>query len=201
MPSTEKVKLLLFSQHGMTDDNRDMAALAHKLAPPQSLVIAPTLGFIQTLFEIEPLISKVEQTVEKVFKQYPDIPARIVATSLGGLIWVEALIRHPEWWERLEPLVLLGCPFGGADLARIIDPFDWGIGVAKYLGQNRRAMAEQITAIIPALVVAGNTTGGGDGTVPIESTKLKYAHFVCLDGVSHPGLKTHPAVAKVIQEF
>jgi hypothetical protein len=62
-------------------------------------------------------------------------------------------------------------------------------------------LAEQITVKIATLVVAGNTTGGGDGTVPIESTKLKYAHFVCLDGVTHPGLRTHPAVARVIQEF
>jgi hypothetical protein len=201
MSFTEEVKLLLFSQHGMTDDNRDMGALAHKVAPPHSLVIAPTLGFIQTLFEIEPLIFKVEQAVDQVFKQYPDIPARIIATSLGGVIWVEVLIRHPEWWERFESLVLLGSPIGGADLARIIDPFSWGIGIAKYLGQNRRAMAEQITATIPTLVVAGNTTCGGDGTVPIESTKLKYSHFVCLDGVTHPELKRHPAVAKVIQEF
>ena len=28
-------------------------------------------------------------------------------------------------------------------------------------------------------------TGGGDWTVSIESTKLKYAHFICLDGVTH----------------
>ncbi len=30
---------------------------------------------------------------------------------------------------------------------------------------------------------------------------LKHAHFVCLDGVSHPALRTHPATVKVIQEF
>ena len=201
MSSLNQIKLILFSQHGMSDNNKAMGTLAHKVAPAQSYVIAPSLGFIQTHFEIEPLICKLEQVAEQAFRQYPNLPARIIATSLGGVIWVEVLSRHPEWWKRFESLVLLGSPIGGADLARIVDPFAWGIGMAKYLGQSRRVLAEQITAKIPTLIVAGNITGGGDGTVPIESTKLKYAHFICLDGVSHPGLRTHPAVVKVIQEF
>lgn len=185
----------------MKDNNKAMGTLAHIVAPPQSYVIAPSLGLIQTYFAIEPLICKLEQIAEQALRQYPDLPARIIATSLGGIIWVEVLSRHPEWWKRFESLILLGSPVGGADLARMIDPFGWGIGMAKYLGQSRRVIAEQITGKIPTLVVAGNTTGGGDGTVPIESTKLKYAHFICLDGVSHRSLRTHPAVVKVIQEF
>lgn len=136
-----------------------------------------------------------------ILKSSQNPPARIIATSLGGVIWVEVLSRHPEWWKRFESLVLLDSPIGGADLARIVDPFGWGVGMAKYLGQSRRILAEQITAKIPTLVVAGNTTGRGDGTVPIEFTKLKHAHFICLDGVSHTALRTHPAVVKVIREF
>lgn len=195
------IKLLLFSQHGMTDTNYLMKSLAQKIAPPQSCVIAPNLGFVETHLEIEPLIAKVEQSIKQSFHQYPKIPARTIATSLGGVIWIEVLSRHPEWWHRIESLVLLGSPLGGADLARIIDPFGWGLGIAKDLGQNRRAIAEKITAHIPTLVVAGDITGGGDGTVCVESTKLKHSHFVRLKGVSHPGLRTNPAVIKAIQEF
>jgi hypothetical protein len=201
MTSSDQIQLILFSQHGMTDNNTAMGALAHQVAPPQSCVIAPNLGFIQTHFKIEPLICKVEQAAEQALKQYPNIPARTIATSLGGVIWIEVLARHPEWWQRFESLVLLGAPIGGAGLARMIDPFGWGIGMAKHLGQSRRGLAEQITAVIPTLVIAGNTTGGGDGTVAIEATKLKHAHFTCLDGVTHPRLRTHPAVGKAIQEF
>ncbi|MEB3359447.1 MAG: lysophospholipase [Synechococcales bacterium] len=193
--------LLLFSQHGMTDTNQAMGTLAHQVAPPQCCVIAPNLEYVPTLFAIEPLICKVEQSIELAFKQYPTIPARAIATSLGGILWIEALSRHPEWWQRFESLVLLGSPIGGADLARIVDPLGWGIGIAKHLGENRRALAERITAVIPTLVVAGNTTGGGDGTVPIEATKLNHAYFLCLDGVSHPDIRTHPAVAKAILAF
>jgi hypothetical protein len=151
--------------------------------------------------EIEPLIGKLDRIASQALADYPEPPARILATSLGGVLWIEVLARHPEWWERFESLVLLGSPIGGADLARIVDPFGWGIGMARHLGRSRRALAEQITAAIPTLVVAGNVTGGGDGTVPIEATKLRHAYFVCLDGVSHPALKTHPAVVRAIQDF
>ncbi len=49
MSPFNQIKLILFSQHGMTDDNRAMCSLAHKVAPPQSCVIGPNLGFIQTM--------------------------------------------------------------------------------------------------------------------------------------------------------
>ena len=199
MPSVNQPKLIIFSQHGMSDTNHAMKSLAHNVAPPHSHIVAPNLGFIQTHFEIEPLIQKVERSAAQAFAQYPDLSARIMATSLGGVIWVEVLSRHREWWSKIESLVLLGSPIGGADLARIIDPFGWGIGMAKHLGKNRRPLAEQITAVVPTLVVAGNIDS--DGTVTTESTKLKYAHFVCLNGVSHPALRFDPAVAKTIQEF
>ena len=201
MEKSKQPKLILFSQHGMAANNRAMGTLAHSLALPHFHVVAPVLGYVNTLFQIEPLIQAVEQSADQALNQYSDIPARIIATSLGGVLWVEVLSRHPEWWHRIQSLVLLGSPIGGADLARIVDPFGWGIGIAKHLGQNRRCLAENITAVIPTIVVAGNTTGGGDGTVTIESTKLKHAHFVCLDGVTHCQIQRHPAVVKVIQEF
>jgi len=185
----------------MTDTNQTMAALARAVAPPHCLIVAPNLGYFKTLFQLEPLLSAVEQAAEQTWQRYPDRPARVLATSLGGVIWVELLTRHPNWLPRLESLVLLGSPLGGADLARIVDPFGWGIGIAKALGQNRRPLAEAIAAQVPTLVVAGNVTGGGDGTVPLEATKLQRAHFRCLEGVSHPALRYHPAVVQAIREF
>ena len=201
MSSVDKTKFIIFSQHGLSDTNSEMLSLAHKVAPPNSHVVAPNLGIVKTYFNIEPLITKVEQDAVQAFEQYPNIPARIIATSLGGVIWIEVLSRNRKWWSKIESLVLVGSPIGGSDLARMIDPFGWGMGMAKYLGENRRPLAEKITAVIPTLVVAGNTTGGSDGTVAIESTKLKHAHFVCINGVSHPVLKSAPAVARAIQVF
>lgn len=201
MSSLDRITWIIFSQHGMADHSRAMESLARDVAPPQSYIVAPNLGFVQTLFAIEPLIYEVEQIASQVLEKHPKIPARIIATSLGGIIWIEVLSRNPEWWQRVESLILLGSPVGGADLARIIDPLSWGVGMAKHLAQSRRVIAEQITARVPTLVIAGDTTGGGDGTVSVESTKLKYAYFTCLDGVSHPELRTHPQVIQVIRKF
>lgn len=195
------VTQIIFAQHGMTDNNKLTGRLARKVAPPQSLIIAPDLGYFATLFAITPLIEQVELKAKKVLEQFPHIPIRLIAVSLGGIIWTEVLFRNPEWWPRFESIIFLGVPVGGADLAKIFDPFGWGIGIAKELGKNRRSLAEKITAQIPTLAVIGNTTGGGDGTIPIECTKLKYAHLACLDGVSHPNLRTDPAVANCIRDF
>ncbi len=201
MPSVSQPEFVIFSQHGLSDTNSKMLSLAHKVAPTNSHIVAPNLGIVKTYFKLDPLIAQVQIEALQAFEKHPNAPVRIIATSLGGVIWVEVLSRNREWWSKIESLVLLGSPIGGSDLARIIDPFGWGIGMAKYLGENRRPLAEKITAVIPTLVVAGNTTGGGDGTVTTESTKLKHAHFVCINGVSHPALRSAPAVARAIQVF
>ncbi|NEP55028.1 MAG: hypothetical protein F6K65_42105, partial [Moorea sp. SIO3C2] len=111
----------IFSQHGMTDDSRDMADLATQLQMNNAHIVAPNLGWINTLVEFESLITTVEQSATETFDQYPDIPTRILATSLGGILWIEALNRHREWWPRIESLILLGVPVGGANLARMVD--------------------------------------------------------------------------------
>ena len=206
-------KLIVFSQHGMSDGNYEMKILAKKVAPPTSKIIAPYLGSlpsfipdrfkfsIETHFAIAPLIQKVANSAEQTFQDYPDTPARIIATSLGGVIWVEVLSRYPEWWNRIESLILLGSPIGGADLAKIISSWGFGIGMANHLSEDRRYLAEEITAVIPTLVVAGHIIGGWDLMVTVESTKIEHAHFVCLNGLNHSALRTHPRVVQAIQEF
>jgi hypothetical protein len=191
---------ILFSQHGLTDTNRTMLALARRLAP-QMHIVAPDLGYLRTLIHIAPLLQTVKAAAEEAFHTYPTCPARIVATSLGGVLWIELLSRHPHWWPRIESMVLLGAPIGGADYARLVDPLGLGIGIAKHLGQNRRPLAEAIAAKIPTLVVASETRAGRDGTVPIAATQINHAHFVCLSGVTHPQLRYHPKVVDTIQAF
>jgi pimeloyl-ACP methyl ester carboxylesterase len=206
-------KLIVFSQHGLSDGNYAMEVLAKKVAPSASKIIAPYLGSlpsfipdrlkfsIETYFAIAPLIQKVAKSAAQTFQDYPDIPARIIATSLGGVIWVEVLSRHPEWWSRIESLILLGSPIGGADVAQIISAWGFRIGMAEHLSEDRRYLAENIAAVIPTLVVAGHIIGGWDLMVTVESTKIQHAHFVCLNGVNHSALRTHPRVVQTIQEF
>jgi pimeloyl-ACP methyl ester carboxylesterase len=196
-------EFLLFAQHGWADDNRAMTRLAQDLVneKEQVLIVAPCLDYLQTWIRIAPLIQTVETTAALYMTDYPDVPLRIVGHSMGGLIWLEVLNRHPRWWSRVHSLVLVASPVGGADLGRLIDPLNLGLGIAADLGVNRKPIAEAIAAQIPTLVIAGDIDQGSDGTVPVECTKVPNAQFVRLPQLSHSALRNHPLVASVIREF
>ena len=197
----EQPELILYAQHGWADTQRRIAALATQLAPLNTKIVAPNLGFIRTWFWIDPLIQQVEAMAAANWQQYPSVPVRIIGHSMGGLIWLEVLHRHPEWWAQVESIVLVASPVGGSDLGRLIDPWGWGLGIARDLSTNRRGIAVAIAAHIPTLVIAGNTDGGSDGTVIVGATQFRHAQFVELPGISHPALKDHPQVAAAILEF
>jgi pimeloyl-ACP methyl ester carboxylesterase len=203
MSAHKSPKTILFVQHGMTDlsGNQTIERLANIVATEKTLIVAPHLHWVKTLFYLEPLIQDVETVARDTLAQYPDVPVRIIATSMGGVLWVEILARHPEWWSRVHSLILLGAPIGGAHLARRVDPLGWGIGIARDLGISRRAIAEKIAAAIPTLVVASDMGEGDDGIVSVESTKVRQAQFVCLSDVTHSELRIHPAVVAAIRAF
>ncbi len=192
---------LLFAQHGWHDTNRSMMALAAQLVGANIPVIAPSLGLVQTWLRIEPLIQKMEAIARQTIAHYPHTPLRIVGHSMGGLMWLELLHRHPEWQAQVHSLVLVGSPVGGADLGRLIDPLSIGIGIAADLGKSRRAMAEAIAQRVPTLVIAGDVDDGSDGTVPVTCTQIAHAQFVKLANIRHASLKAHPRVAATILDF
>ena len=192
---------ILFAQHGWADNDKAIANMAQSLTTPQSLLITPDLGWVKTWLRIEPLIEQVEKIASETIDNCPHIPIRIMGHSMGGLIWLEVLQRHPEWWKRVESLVLIASPVGGADLARIFDPLGIGIGIAAALGMNRRPIAQSIAKVIPTLAIAGDVDGGSDGTITLETTKFAGAKWVCLPDLPHATLKNHCAVVAVIQEF
>lgn len=198
-----ELEYILFVQHGWADDNRAMTALAHCLTQgdPATQLVVPNLGYVQTWIRIEPLVRLVESIALSYINRYPAARFKIVGHSMGGLIWLELLNRHPEWWPRVHSLVLVASPVGGADLGRMIDPLRLGVGIASDLGKSRRTIAEQIAAHIPTLVIAGNVDGGSDGTVTVECTKIPHAWFVCLPYLSHPALRNAPEVASTILQF
>ena len=194
---------LVFSQHGMVDSHHAMESLAKRnSSDSNSRIIAPDLGFLNTLFNIQPLIEKVETIAIREIRNYPDVPIRIIGCSLGGVIWTEILTRHPEWWPNIESWVLLGSPIGGAHLAKMADPLSLvGFAIARDLGIDRRPLAEAIARQVPTLIVAGDCGSGCDGTVLVQTTQFKHARFVCVPRVNHPGLRFSEVVDRTIQNF
>ena len=82
-----------------------------------------------------------------------------------------------------------------------IDPFGWGIGIARDLGRSRREIGVAIASQIPTLVIRGNVDGGSVGTITNCSTQLHHAAVVELPGLSHPALRHHIQVSDTIREF
>lgn len=192
---------IIFVQHGWSDTGRRLGNLVRSVAPPGSLVIAPSLNFANTWLRIEPLIQEKTAIAAAALETYPDLPVHIVAHSMGGLIWTEILHRHRAWWPRIESFILIGSPLGGSDVARMIDPLGWGIGIARDLGRSRRDWAEQIAAQIPTLVIAADLGQGSDGLVPVECTRVPGSYMKVLNGIPHSRMRLDPQVAAVIQAF
>ncbi|WP_017303435.1 alpha/beta fold hydrolase [Spirulina subsalsa] len=196
MPSPD---FILYLQHGWADTSDAMQQFGETLAP-HHLVIAPNLGWLKTWLRLEPLIAQVESQVTTTLEQYPTTPLRVIGHSMGGIIWLELLNRHPGWCSHLHSLILLASPIGGADAARIIDPLGLGIGIARDLGINRRALAEKIAQQIPTLVIAGDIDQGSDGTILVASTQFDHSQFICVE-LPHPQLNAHPDLIPLIQTF
>lgn len=192
---------ILFAQHGWADTNHDLGQLARSLTSPNHPTYVPNLGLINTWLEIIPLVDKVEKIAMEAIATYPDLQLRIIAHSMGGLIWLEVLHRHPEWFSKVHSLILIGSPVGGSDLGRLFDPFKLFPLMARDLGKNRRSIAEAIASQIPTASIVGDIGYNTDGMVPIGCSQFAHAHFVRLNGINHPTLKIHPQVAIAIREF
>ncbi len=190
-------KFLLFVQHGWADTSEGMAHCAKLLGVEEA--IAPNLGWWRTWWRMAPLIDKVEAVAKQQLLLHPDRPWRIIGHSMGGLIWLELLHRFPQWHDRVESLVLLGSPVGGAELGQILDPFQWAIGGD--LAVNRRALAEAIAQKIPTLSLSGDLGDGSDGVVTIGATQFNYAQCQTFPQIFHPDLRFDHRIIEAIQTF
>lgn len=190
---------LLFAQHGWADTSSAIHQLATTLAPPDR-IITPNLGWFKTWVRIEPLIQQVEAIALQQLQTHPNAPWRILGHSMGGLIWLELLDQHPEWRPRVHSLVLVASPVGGSKLAHYLDPFQWGLGIARDLAKNRRSVAENIAQQIPTLSIGGSVFWRTDATIHIKSTQFKHSQLKTVSVLHHP-LKNHPCLTPIIQEF
>jgi len=190
---------ILYAQHGWADNHLGITKLARSLGTPQTLIVTPNLGWFNTWLKMAPLIKKVETMAIANFNLYPHTPIRIIGHSMGGLIWLEILHRHPQWWQNVHSLVLVGAPVGGSRLAKTIDPFN--LAVCGDLALSQIKIAEAIALKIKTLSIIGDIDGKSDGTVTVASTKFNHGKFKILKRIKHPHLKNHPLVAQAIREF
>jgi Serine aminopeptidase, S33 len=190
---------ILVAQHGWADDNRAMLAFGRAVASPTTLVIAPDLGYRRTWLRMAPLVDTAEQTLEHALQEHPAAILRIVGHSMGGLIWIELLTRRPDWRQRTDRLVLIGCPVGGANLAAMLDPL--GLTIGRDLKVDRRALAEALIPSIPTLVIVGDLLGPHDGTVSHDSARIENARFIRVPSSSHAGLRRSRWVTGLVRAF
>ncbi|HZO28028.1 MAG TPA: lysophospholipase [Chloroflexota bacterium] len=193
------IDTLLFAQHGWADTNQSMQRFGETVASPGSLVIAPNLGYIRSWLRIEPLIEIAEHAAARAMAEYPHARIRAIGHSMGGLIWIELLTRHPDWLERVDRLALIGCPVGGAELAGLLDPL--GLTIGRDLKVDRRPKAEEIAKVVPTLTIVGDLFGPHDGTVTHESARLENARFVLTPAASHASLRNSPVVTRLVRAF
>lgn len=201
MTNQTSPQFLLFAQHGWSDNGKDIGQLAQTLVNDDTLVFAPSLGLLNTYWRINYLVKQVEELAAQKISQYSQTPLKVMGHSMGGLIWLEVLHRHPEWWHKIHSVVVIGSPIGGADLARMVDPWGIGIGIARDLAKNRRPLAEKIAQNIPTLSIASDLGNGSDGMVALEATKFDYAQFVCVERIPHAQMKRHWSMIPLIKQF
>jgi hypothetical protein len=197
--ATDSPETILVAQHGWADNNRAMLAFGRAVASSTTLVIAPNLGYRRTWMRMAPLVDTAEQAVECALQEHPTTILRIVGHSMGGLIWIELLTRRPDWRQRTDRLVLIGCPVGGANLAEMLDPL--GLTIGRDLSVDRRALAEALVQSVPTLVVVGDLLGPHDGTVSHDSARVANARFIRVPSSSHAGLRRSRWVTALVRAF
>jgi pimeloyl-ACP methyl ester carboxylesterase len=199
MPPVTDPAVLLFVQHGWADTSRSFRTLARGLSTPKTKVINPNLGYLRTWIRMDRLVDHVEAEATAIVEANPNAIIRIVGHSMGGLIWLEVLDRRPEWWPRVDGIVLIGSPVGGSDLAGLLDPL--GVAIGRDLRIDRRPIAARIAQQIRMLSIAGDVDAGSDLVIPLQSTKAPGARFVCVPATTHMALRTSPLVLRFARAF
>jgi pimeloyl-ACP methyl ester carboxylesterase len=193
------VRRIYFAQHGWADTTHTMRSFGRALAGPDDLVVATPLGHTRIWMSMAGLMERVEAEATEAIAAVPDAPIRIIGHSIGGLIWLEILERHPDWQQRVDGLALLGSPVRGTPLGLYLDLRGRLIG--RDLRADRRAIAERIASVIPTLTIAGDLVLHGDGVIGVGSTRFAHTRRIVLPRVSHAGLRWSGRVRRLVGAF
>jgi pimeloyl-ACP methyl ester carboxylesterase len=193
------LRRIYFAQHGWADTTHMMRSFGRSLAGEHDLIVATALGHTRIWMSMAGLMERVEADATEAIAANPDAPIRIIGHSIGGLIWLEILERHPEWQQRVEGLALLGSPVRGTPLGLYLDLRGRFIG--RDLKADRSAVAERIAAATPTLTIAGDLVLHTDGVISVGSTRFAHTRRIVLPRVSHAGLRWSGRVRRLVGAF
>lgn len=143
-------------------------------------------------------------------------PVHLVGHSLGGVLALRMLERHPDAPE--GRLVCLGSPLCGSRAAIGLRRWRWGQGMlgrtitAGVLEEPASKWCGPVAARREIGIIAGNRSIGGgrlladfgddnDGTVSVSETRLPGAKSHLVMPVTHTGLVWSPEVADQVAAF
>jgi pimeloyl-ACP methyl ester carboxylesterase len=150
-----------------------------------------------------------EDNVRLLGEFLADVPGdtlHVVGHSLGGLLALHTLVRHPD--KRPGRIVCLGSPLRGSSAARAMATLPFGEeilgatirdavlngGMTEYRG-TREVGVIAGTLAVGIGVVIDNLPSPNDGTVAVEETKLPGIKDHLEVAVSHTGLLISQVVA------
>ncbi len=174
-------------------------------------------GYTVRIFRYPSLRRSPAQNADALQRWLADIDAPVVhliGHSLGGLVLLNLLARHPGWDEgqRTGRLLLLGSPVHGSGVAARLARYRWtrlllGRALPGGLdGSAPRARADRDIGVIagdrPGGVGAliGGLSGANDGTVSVAETRLPGAAH-CVLPLGHLGLILSPRSLPAILAF
>jgi pimeloyl-ACP methyl ester carboxylesterase len=193
------------------------AVLVHGLWVP-ALVMTPlaarlqAAGFSTHLFGYTGRERPLEAHAERLARFARGIgPVHLVGHSLGGLVVLESLLRHPE--TAAANVVLLGTPVRGNLAGRRLAGLGWGrwfLGASEPLWREGRAA--RWTRPEPLGVVAGTLPlglgrlfgvlpGPNDGVVRLEETEIDGMRERVVLHVGHSGMLVSARVAAQVGSF
>ncbi len=191
--------------------------LVHGLWVP-AMVMTPLAARLQAagyrchLFSYPGRERPLQAHAERLARTARDVgPAHFVGHSLGGLVVLEALLRHPE--TLAVRAVLLGTPARGNFAGRRLAQHGWGrwfLGASEPLWREGRAAhwtrAEPLGVVAGTVAIGlgrlfGALPGPNDGVVRVEETEVEGMRERIVLPVGHSAMLLSARVAAQVLGF
>ena len=171
-------------------------------------------GYRTVVFGYPSLTQSLENNAEQLagfIREQGDATVHLVGHSLGGLVILQALQKHPDLVT--GRIVLLGSPVRGSVVARRLNCYR---GLRRILGRSAHRCllgdGPGWNGHLPLGVIAGTLSvgtgqiigglvGENDGMVAVDETRLKHASGAVQVHATHTGLLVSREVANEVCSF